>query len=244
MKSGNCRRRDQTSGPASTSLFQWTLQTIRLSPKAKPRFKIASAWSGRISVMISAHPHPAGAVPGWKRAIFSQRLVVGGSAAGRVMQDERCYALIVGLCAIRGKAHVYESLRQQCLELRRSLLRDWQARRTRERLRSVREVEIGVTDRPRPAGYRATWRQLLVGPRPRRSQESPMMEAAARGPSCLASPQDRGIHAACQTANSECLSQTSPAFPWIVRMTEWVRLPLHYFSPHASMGSEPSTTRF
>ena len=44
--------------PSMTSLSQWTLQTTRLSPKARPRARIASLWSGDASARTSAQAQP------------------------------------------------------------------------------------------------------------------------------------------------------------------------------------------
>ena len=67
------------------------------------------------------------------------------------LHGKRPYALIVGLCPIGREADIDESLAEQCVELRRTLFRDRQVCRTGECLRSMREVEIGIADRPRPA---------------------------------------------------------------------------------------------
>ena len=47
-----------TSLPATTSVYQCALQTLRLSPKARPLARMASARSGASSVRISAQPQP------------------------------------------------------------------------------------------------------------------------------------------------------------------------------------------
>ena len=97
-------------------------------------------------------PSPTcGAMPGWIGAVFAQRLLIVRGTAGAVVHGKRPYALIVGLCPIGGEADIDESLAEQCVEPRRALFRDRQVCRTGECLRSMREVKIGITDRPRPA---------------------------------------------------------------------------------------------
>ena len=90
----------------TTSLCQWTLQTLRLSPYATPRARIASARSGAISVSTSPHAQPTAVCPDGYEPSFASTAWSRGVPIGLLVASERTHALVVILRGVGEKTDV------------------------------------------------------------------------------------------------------------------------------------------